>query len=243
MPRPSSLPSAPSIVVALVVSLGLGIWSGERAIDALGLRAPPRGARPSEPRAGAVPGAPPLNGSRLVAQQAPPPPRALPEAARPVPGAGPAAAAPTARVEPDDAGPRTEVERAAAERLMGDLGRLVRDLEFNAELPEPPQQVVAASPEPWRPSTGAPSAAPPVIDAVEPRSGAAAGGARVTIRGRNLRPAQVMFGAEAARIVSASDQAITVVAPGGQAGSVTIAVTNDDGAYAFAGVPFRYDPR
>ena len=50
--------------------------------------------------------------------------------------------------------PRTEQERAAAAELADGMKRLVRDLEFNAGLPEPPQQVVVRPPAPWRPAGG-----------------------------------------------------------------------------------------
>ncbi|BDG06106.1 IPT/TIG domain-containing protein [Anaeromyxobacter oryzae] len=135
---------------------------------------------------------------------------------------------------------RTEEERAAAERLATELGRLVRDLEFNAGLNEPTQQTVVPPPAPWRPDPRADGRAAPVVDDVWPRGAPAAGGARVTIRGRNLRASQVMFGATAARIVRAEDDAVTVVAPAGSAGPVVISVTNDDGTYALSRVPFTY---
>jgi hypothetical protein len=82
-----------------------------------------------------------------------------------------------------------------------------------------------------------------VIVNVEPQGAPAAGGAQVVLRGRNLWPAQVMFGQEPARIVSATGDAVTVVAPAGRDGAVVIAVTNADGAYALSGQPFTFGPK
>jgi hypothetical protein len=136
----------------------------------------------------------------------------------------------------------SEEEREAAQPLAEGMKRLVRDIEFNANagLPEPLQQVVVQPPAPWRPDPAAETRPPPVIEDVQPRAGPAAGGARVTIRGKNLRAAQVMFGLDPARIVAAGPAVITVEAPPARAGQVAIAVTNDDGSYAVAAVPFTY---
>ncbi len=99
----------------------------------------------------------------------------------------------------------SEEEREAAQPLAEGMKRLVRDIEFNANagLPEPLQQMVVPPPDPWRPDPAAETRPPPVIEDVQPRAGPAAGGARVTIRGKNLRAAQVMFGLDPARIVAA----------------------------------------
>jgi hypothetical protein len=78
----------------------------------------------------------------------------------------------------------------------------------------------------------------PVINGLEPLAGAE--GTRVTIRGSHLRATQVMFGLSPADIVSASAEAVTVVAPPGAAGPAMIALTNDDGSYALAATPFTY---
>jgi hypothetical protein len=146
-------------------------------------------------------------------------------------------------VRVEEAATGNEEERAAAARLTGEMRRLARDLEFNAGLREPPQQVVLPAPEPWRPEPVETGLPPPAIDQVAPRSAPASGGAQVVLRGRNLRPVSVMFGTQAARITRASEEAVTVEVPRGQAGPATIALTNDDGSYAMAGVPFTYRPQ
>ena len=62
----------------------------------------------------------------------------------------------------------------------------------------------------------------------------------MTLRGRYLRAAQVMFGTSPADIASAGPEAVTVVAPPAVTGPVVIALTNDDGSYAVASSPFTY---
>ena len=136
--------------------------------------------------------------------------------------------------------PLTDAEREVAQPLADTMKRFVLDLEFNAGLPEPPQQNVVQPPAPWRPDPGAEGRPLPIIEEVEPRVGPASGGVRVAIRGRNLRAAQVMFGLAPARIVSAGPNMVTVEAPPASAGPVLIAVTNEDGSYAVAGLPFTY---
>jgi len=151
------------------------------------------------------------------------------------------AALPSEGPAPDGRGePKTEEERAAAKELADGMKRFVLSLEFNAGLPEPPQGVVVRPPAPWRPNPAAEGLPPPVIEDVDPRAGPASGGVRVTIRGRNLRASQVMFGLAPALIVSAGPNAVTVLAPEASAGPVIIAVTNDDGSYAVSGLPFTY---
>jgi hypothetical protein len=62
----------------------------------------------------------------------------------------------------------------------------------------------------------------------------------VVIKGRNLRPAQVLFGMAPGRIVETSGEAVRVAAPESGAGEVPIVLTNADGAYAVATHAFRY---
>lgn len=94
------------------------------------------------------------------------------------------------------------------------------------------------APPTWRPP--ATDQAAPIIEAVEPGAAPAGGGARVVIRGRHLRPAQVMFGGAAARVTGATPGAVTVEVPPGGRGAVVIALTNDDGSWALAEQPFTY---
>ena len=149
--------------------------------------------------------------------------------------------APSGGSTPDGASePLTDDERAVEQPLADSMKRFVLDLEFNAGLPEPPQQNVVQPPAPWRPDPGDEGRPLPIIEEVEPRVGPASGGARVTIRGRNLRASQVMFGLAPARIIRAGPNAVTVEAPPASAGPVFIAVTNDDGSYAVAPAPFTY---
>ena len=143
---------------------------------------------------------------------------------------------------------RTDGEPAAVEQdgpgeqLLASMARTIRDLEYNADagLAEPPQQVVRAQPPAWTPPAGADESPKPAIQDVWPSQGASTGGDRVTIRGRNLQPAQVLFGLTPARIVAASDAAVTVTAPAAGPGPVSIVVTNVDGNYAISAAPFLY---
>ncbi|HET9555235.1 MAG TPA: IPT/TIG domain-containing protein [Anaeromyxobacteraceae bacterium] len=141
------------------------------------------------------------------------------------------------------AGAPSPEEAESSARLVVGMQKLARDLEYNANagLPEPPQQAVVAAPEPWRPEQGVDDRQGPVIDGLSPRGAPAAGGAQVTIRGRNLRPAQVMFGGAPARVVRVTGEAVVVVvAPRGAPGPVTVAVTNDDGTFALSPEPCTY---
>jgi len=115
------------------------------------------------------------------------------------------------------------------------------DLEFSPGLEEPPQPVVVPAPPPWTPGPEPEASANPAIDDVWPDQGPSSGGARVVIRGKNLQPLQVIFGLTPARIVAATDDALTVEAPGAaDAGEVSVVVTNRDGNYAVASGAFRY---
>ena len=133
----------------------------------------------------------------------------------------------------------SEAEAQEAERIAEGMSRLVRDLQYSPGVPEPPQNIVRPSPEPWRsdPSRQGP---PPVVDSVEPRSGRVAGGDRVVLRGRHLRVVEVMFGPAAGTIVAATGSAVTVETPRSAAGGVAIAVTNEDGTWAIDEVGFTF---
>jgi hypothetical protein len=173
-----------------------------------------------------------------------------------------------ARVETEDSGERPQERRAPA-RNGGDAGGdgdaaaggeegvdtsrdsavqsaagepSAPDLEFTADLPEPPQQSVAPAARTWAPPPDAEESAKPVIEDVWPDKGPASGGERVVIRGRNLKPAQVVFGLAPARIVGVSEaqDALTVEAPAGSAGPAAVVVTNADGNYALSGGTFEY---
>lgn len=233
-----SLQSVPVRLALLIAAVGLGSWQAARLADRLWPEERARGAappaiaartRPEERRGTDVGTAFPA--ARLA------PERSLPslDGRSAPPAGGPAQASDGGAVEPG-----SEEERAAAAPLADAMKRLVRDIEFNAGLPEPLQQVVVPPPAPWRPDPAAEARPAPVIEEIEPRAGSATGGARVTIRGRHLRPSQVMFGLDPARIVGAGPEAVTVEAPPSRAGPVAIAVTNDDGSYAVAPVPFTY---
>jgi hypothetical protein len=68
---------------------------------------------------------------------------------------------------------------------------------------------------------------PPTVGTVSPGSGSLAGGVTVTIAGTNFAPgATVTFGGKAAASVVVSGTEITATAPGGNAGPVTVTVTN-----------------
>lgn len=233
------LPVGPATVFALLVAAGLGIWSAERAGDALGL-----GAGAEDRGAGRRTSGVAASGARAPGRGVPAPPLTFGAAESQAKGGAieaPVEAPPT--IARDGDAPATEAERLAAEEVTDGLRRLVRDLEYNRELPEPPQQTVLPPPAPWRPPATAEPTPAPVIEAIEPSSGPAAGGARVVIRGRFLRPGQVMFGSAPASVISTGAGAIAVVAPRGAAGPVPIAVTNDDGTFAVASQPFTYVPR
>ena len=149
-----------------------------------------------------------------------------------LPGQERVSVAPPPREAEGPAGaPPTEAESREAERMAGEMGRLVRDLEYSPGLREPPQQTVRPPPEPWRPDP-VHEGPPPVVESVEPRRGRVTGGDRVVLRGRNLRIVQVMFGQTVGTIVAATGSAVTVETPPSSAGPVAIAVTNDDGTWA-----------
>jgi hypothetical protein len=209
--------SSPGVtgVVAVVSAMALGAWEADRVADRLGPG--------SERGAGAT---------RLVASRQP---------------VRPARAGPLAVDEAEPSGleeqpAARDPERDAAEQLSGSFGRLARDLEYSRGLAEPLQQVVVPPPPPWTPDRSARTAPPPVIDEVSPSQAPAAGGTAVTLRGRNLRALQVMFGPVPARIVGASADAVTVIAPPARAGEVAVALTNGDGSYDIAALPFTYLP-
>jgi hypothetical protein len=168
------------------------------------------------------------------------------------------AAAPTAPVRPAPlppadvtslAGPRGPAERAAtgeadpdaalaAAKLERRMLRFLSDLEYSPGLAEPPQQVIAPVPPPWTPAPALAGLPDPVIDEISPL--AAAVGAHVSIRGRHLRVSQVMFGERPAEVVSDGDDHVTVLAPAGGHGVVSVGVTNVDGTYAVADDAFTY---
>jgi hypothetical protein len=220
-------------VVALVAAAVLGAWAATRVAGNPGL-----GQRRREPtRSEAAHRSRAEVGSRPETTGADARARRSADNLSPTPVHEEVAIAPSATAGTNaDAGEA----QASEQRLAADMKRLVRDLEFNAGLPEPIQQTVVPPPPPWRPESGTESQEPPVIDDVVPRGAPSSGGVRVTIRGKNLRASRVMFGLSEARIVSVSPDAVTVVAPGGDAGPVRIAVTNDDGSYAVARAPFTY---
>jgi hypothetical protein len=137
--------------------------------------------------------------------------------------------------------PELEPERAEQARYHDAMRRVVSDLEFNRGLPEPIQQAVRPSPPAWTPDPAAEQEAAPEIDAISPARAPANGGVRVTIRGRYLHPAQVMFGQAPAAILAQTSEAVTVLAPPARAGAVQIAVTNVDGNFVIARATFVYD--
>jgi hypothetical protein len=127
-----------------------------------------------------------------------------------------------------------------ASHLAERMAKLVRDLEFTPGLPEPVQQTVEPQPEPWRPDPvrEGPS---PIVEEIRPHRIPTTGGARVRIRGQNLRVVPVMFGTAPGRLLEASGNEVAVEAPPSAAGPVTIAVTNDDGTWAIAAAPIDYE--
>lgn len=197
-----------------------------------------------------------------LARDAAPAERHSPAARGPSPAAASVSAAaptaPTASVRPAPlppadvtplAGPRGLAERAAtgeadpdaalaAARLERRMLRFLSDLEYSPGLAEPPQQVIAQVPPPWTPAPALAGLPEPVIDEISPR--AAAVGAHVSIRGRHLRVSQVMFGERPAEVVSDGDDHVTVLAPAGGHGVVSVGVTNVDGTYAVADDAFTY---
>lgn len=127
-----------------------------------------------------------------------------------------------------------------ARHLAERMAKLVRDLEYTPGLPEPVQQAVRPQPEPWRSDPGREGPSP-IVEEVTPHRIRTTGGDRVTIRGKNLRVVQVMFGAAPGRLLEASGNEVAVEAPPSEAGPVTIAVTNDDGTWAIAAAPIDYE--
>lgn len=129
-------------------------------------------------------------------------------------------------------------DEGRARDLAESMQRLVRDLEWSPGLKEPPQEVVARPPDPWRPDPRAEAARSPAIEDIVPAR--APHGSIVKIRGKNLRVTQVVFGQAPARIVGGSGEEVTVEVPPGAGGDVVVAVTNSDGKYALASGKFAY---
>lgn len=238
-----------------LLAAALGIWQAARVADALGFGpGAPTAAREAGPGSTGHERRPGPGPAGAGARAGDPAPAAPPLAAAPwreggssgtIPLDGPAGGAGVTGLSDQaatDGGTeyRTDAEREAAQRLEETMRRFLSDLEFTPGNREPRQQTVVPSPIPWSPPPDVGARPPPVIEAIAPRSAPASGGARVVISGRHLRVAQVMFGAKAARITSASGEAVTVEAPPGSTGPVTIAVTNDDGSWSLAGQPFTY---
>lgn len=138
--------------------------------------------------------------------------------------------------------PGASGDDAGTAQFMAAMARTISDLEYNAAagLPEPPQQNVLPPPPAWKPPANADDNAKPLIQDVLPGQGAATGGERVTIRGKNLQPSAVLFGLSPARILGVAEDAVTVLSPPAGAGPVSIVVTNPDGNYAISATPFRY---
>lgn len=239
---------AEAMAAGVLLAGALGAWQAARVADRLGFG--PSASAPAAPEQGG--GEPPgsagrqgrhtprsaAQGSPLRASPGGPPAR--PPAAGPAPAGGPGPGG-----EPRDwsgaiatgLAPREREEEAAA-RLAGEFRKLGSDLEYSPGLPEPRQQRVAPSPEPWRPDPEALARPPPEVLGLWPAAAPAGGGAAVVIRGRHLRPAQVMFGTAAARIVRVAPDEVTVVVPRTDPGEVRVAITNDDGHFALAPGPF-----
>jgi hypothetical protein len=236
-----------SVVAAgVLLAAALGIWQAARVADALGFGPGTKpGPKPGSAQAGGE--RRPGGGTASAGARLDDPLHSLwvaPGAAT-APGLAGApaegeASAPVDPADPEGGEHRTDAAREAAERFGAQMGRFISDLEFSPGTREPRQQTVLPAPTPWRPPPDDGARPPPVIEAVAPRAAKLAGGTRVVIRGRNLRVAQVMFGAAAARIIGATAEAVTVEAPPGKAGQVVIAVTNDDGTWALASEPFTY---
>ncbi len=195
-----------------------------------------------------------LLGERSARQPAEPPPATRAGSGRPAPRAYPVPELATevpyrgysvpysAAAAPGADGEAVQPGSDAARELAASMAKLVSDLEWNANrgLPEPPQQVVAPMPEPWRPPKDAAGAPEPIIEQVVPARASGKGGARVTIKGRHLRVADVMFGASPASIVSRGEREVVVIAPPSPPGPTAIALTNTDGTFAIAGSGFTY---
>jgi hypothetical protein len=83
--------------------------------------------------------------------------------------------------------------------------------------------------------------APPVISAVSPNQGPAAGGNSVTINGSNLTYADtVTIGGVSAEFVTVSDSHVVATAPGGPPGTVTVLVHSPGGTSNSAN--YQYTP-
>lgn len=239
----------------VVLAAAFGAWQAALVADVLGFgpettaRRPAAEKvvrRPAAPRASAGPGAPEggrapafaAGQGRLGWDASAPAPTPTPTPT-PLPGPAPLDLSSSPASAPFDDPTTPEAEAAAAEALGESLARLARDLEFTPGLPEPRQQVPRPLPTPWRPPAETEQGPEPVIEGVEPAE-VPSGGGVVVIRGRNLRVAQVMFGALGARITGAGPERVTVVAPPARPGAVRVALTNDDGRFALAEAPFRY---
>ncbi len=241
---------AEAMAAGVLLAGALGAWQAARVADRLGFG--PSAPAPADPAQGGgdAPGTATRPGRRprwSAARDAPllpspggPVARLLADgpaaAGGPVPGPGGEARDWSGAIATGLA--PAEREEDAAARLAGELRKLGSDLEFSPGLPEPRQQRVAPSPEPWRPDPEALARPPPEVLGLRPGAAPADGGAAVVIRGRHLRPAQVMFGTAAARIVRVAPDEVTVLVPRTAPGEVRVALTNDDGHFALAPEPF-----
>src|SRR5512137_963218 len=164
--------SGPVRVAVFLAAMALGAWQAMRLADRLW-----PGQGKGEPAVGASPAA----GQRRELRRqdpsgldlAPRDARQVSTAQRPAEATAPSMALGEGSTPDSPVEPQTEEEWKASQALADTMGRFVRDLEFNAGLPEPPQQVVVQPPAPWRPDPAVEGRAPPVIDDVDPRRGPA----------------------------------------------------------------------
>jgi IPT/TIG domain len=84
------------------------------------------------------------------------------------------------------------------------------------------------------------SQVPVVIANVSPQSGPASGGNEILITGSGFANVQVLIGGDVAQVTSQSSNAVTVIAPDGNTGVVTVVVTNREGTYAVAPAAYAY---
>src|SRR5207247_2339548 len=91
------------------------------------------------------------------------------------------------------------------------------------------------------PFTVAPPPQPPVVTAIAPLSGSAAGGTLVTITGTGFAGgATVALGGIAATVITVNATPITALTPAHAAGTVNVVVTNPDGQSATLFNGFTY---
>ena len=248
------------LAVAVLLAAGLGAWQATRVAAWLGFGPDGSGAGPNH-RPGR-PGAPRFESAVALAER-------HQEALRRDPGEGSPSGPPLEAAQAEEAGTapqpwdsaawvpteeetdgwssadwdrylRADAARKSAQAPAARLRGFMEGLRYSAGQREPMQTALVVRDDTWVAPAEPSGAPPPEVEQVSPGAAPSQGGARVVLRGRHLRPSQVMFGVAAARITGATADSVTVEVPPARPGQVVIALTNQDGAFVIVPQPFTY---